>query len=302
MSDRIWTVIKSILWIIVELALFVILFVPLAALFTWLAIISFSGEESYNIGENPILTLVLDYLPLFLASIISLYVTHVLIFKRSWISTGFTKKWYSMDTAVAGFLAFAFLALSFIVLYMLGFMQIDEVNFDPALFFGFMLLFLVQSSFEEIVSRSFMIPSITAYSNVWIALFISSSVFAILHIFNDNITVLSTLNIFLAGLLLGLLYLRYESIWPAISFHVAWNFFQGSFFGFEVSGLDVYSYLDTSETGPDLYTGGSFGLEGSLICTLLLTAYSTYLYNRWSKSDGFVRLSKRAVNSHGAIH
>jgi len=153
MSDRIWTVIKSILWIIVELALFVILFVPLAALFTWLAIISFSGEESYNIGENPILTLVLDYLPLFLASIISLYVTHVLIFKRSWISTGFTKKWYSMDTAVAGFLAFAFLALSFIVLYMLGFMQIDEVNFDPALFFGFMLLFLVQSSFEEIVSR-----------------------------------------------------------------------------------------------------------------------------------------------------
>ena len=297
MKDRIWAIFKSILWIIFELALFVIFFVPLSGLLTWLALNTFPGSESYSIAENPVKTLVFDYMPLFLASIISLYVVHSLIFKRDWETTGFTKKWYSRATLVAGMLAFFFLALSFLCLYAVGFMQIDEIDFNPALFFGFVLLFLVQSSFEEIVSRSFMIPSIATHSNVWVALFISSSVFAILHVFNANITVLSTLNIFLAGLLLGLLYLRYESIWPAISFHVAWNFFQGSFFGFEVSGNEVYSYLDTSETGPDLLTGGPFGLEGSLICTLLLTTYSAYLLNRWSKSGQFVLLSKRAVNS-----
>ena len=290
--DRIWAYVKSILWIILELALFVIFFVPLTGLLTWLATTALAHEGSYSLADSPLITLVLEYLPLFLAALTSLYITHTVIFKRSWISTGFTKKWYSGSTIKAGVIAFSFLAVSFLVLYALGFMRIDEINFKASLFFGFLLLFIVQSSFEEIVSRSFMIPSITAYSNVWIALFISSSVFAILHIFNANITILSTLNIFLAGLLLGLLYLRYESIWPAISFHVAWNFFQGSFFGFEVSGYDVYSYLDTTEIGPDLYTGGSFGLEGSIFCTLLLISYNAYLFNRWSKKEHFVRLQK----------
>lgn len=287
--DRIWAYTKSILWIILELAIFVIIFIPLTGLLTWLATITMDYEGSYSLAENPMTTLVLEYLPLFIASLVSLYITHTVIFKRSWISTGFTKKWYSNSTAKAGTIAFFFLAVSFLTLYTLGFMRIDGINFKASLFFGFLLLFIVQSSFEEIVSRSFMIPTITAYSNVWVALFISSSIFAILHLFNANITILSTLNIFLAGLLLGLLYLRYESIWPAISFHVAWNFFQGSFFGFEVSGHEVYSYLDTTEIGPDLYTGGPFGLEGSIICTLLLMTYSAYLFMQWPKTDHFVR-------------
>ena len=296
MLDKTWAVLKSIIWIIFESAIFVIIFMPLTGLFTWLADMVVDRKGSYSPTEDPITTLLLIYLPLFLSAGVSLYVTHVLIFKRSWISTGFSKKWYSRETIVAGLLAFCLIGICFSMLYALGYMRIDQVYFDPSLFFGFMLLFIIQGSFEEILNRSFMIPSITAYSNVWIALFISSLVFAILHVFNANITVLSTLNIFLAGVLLGLLYLRYESIWPAISFHIAWNFFQGSFFGFEVSGLEVYSYLDTAEIGPDFLTGGPFGLEGSIICTILLTTYSAFLYKRWSKSESFVRLSKSTLN------
>ena len=288
--NRIWASIKSILWILAEFIIFVIIMVPI----TYGLNMAFTGifhlGDSYNIAEHPLEILAIEYLPLFIASMISLFITHTLIFKRAWPATGFVRAWYSAGTIRAATLAVVILGLSFIGLYIVGYMAIEKIDFDATLFFGLLILFIVQSSFEEVVSRSFMIPSITSRSNVWVALFISSALFAVLHLFNDNITVLSTLNIFLAGALLGILYIRYESIWPAISFHAAWNFFQGSFFGFEVSGNEVYSYLDTTETGPDLLTGGTFGFEGSIICTLLLIIYTAYLYKKWSKSDQFIRL------------
>jgi hypothetical protein len=81
----------------------------------------------------------------------------------------------------------------------------------------------------------------------------------------------------LAGALMGLIFLQTKKIWAPIGLHAGWNFLQGSFFGFEVSGFDVYSLIDSQETGMDLFTGGPFGFEGSILASLLLSGFSVWI-------------------------
>lgn len=291
-TNQLWSGIKSILWIIAEFIIFILIIIPIAGIMNFIIGKLVSIPDQISLAENPYLTLSNEYIPLLTAALVSLYVTQTLIFKRSWGTSGLSRGLSSLGTLNAGIIAVAFITIGFFMMRLLNYMDIIDIEFDARLFVGFILLFLVQSSFEEVVSRSFMIPSITARSNVWIALLISSSLFAVLHLTNPSISIISTLNIFLAGLVLGLLYLRFESVWPAISFHAAWNFFQGSFYGFEVSGYDVYSLIDSAETGPDWFTGGSFGFEGSVITTTLLICYSGYLIDKWNKNPKF--LAERA--------
>ena len=53
--------------------------------------------------------------------------------------------------------------------------------------------------------------------------------------------------------------------------HGIWNWLQGNFFGFEVSGHECGpTLLNLKEIGPDWITGGTFGPEGGIICTLLI--------------------------------
>jgi hypothetical protein len=104
----------------------------------------------------------------------------------------------------------------------------------------------------------------------YIALIISSLLFAAMHLANANITLLSVTNIFLAGILLGIYYVHKQNLWLPITLHFSWNFFQGPIFGFEVSGVDVRGAISQDIQGSDLVTGGQFGFEGSIIATLLM--------------------------------
>ena len=281
--DKLWLILKSTLWILLELLVFIAIMGAITALLSYLAL-NLSDTSDYGNTEgslDPYSMLLVEYIPLLIGSMISLYLTHKLIFNRSFDTTGFVRNNLLLSSGKTGLMALSILLSGFVLLYLVNYLDIVEIEFTPLLFFGFLLLFIIQSSFEEIVSRSFMIPSITQRANVWVALLISSSLFAMLHLTNPNISILSTVNIFLAGLVMGLIFLYYKSIWPAISFHATWNFFQGSFFGFEVSGFDVYSLIDSKEVGPDWITGGPFGFEGSVIASILLAAYSLYLYNQW---------------------
>jgi membrane protease YdiL (CAAX protease family) len=51
------------------------------------------------------------------------------------------------------------------------------------------------------------------------------------------------LNIFLAGIFLGAYYINRRNLWFPIGLHFAWNFCQGSVFGFEVSGEKVQIHI-----------------------------------------------------------
>ena len=52
--------------------------------------------------------------------------------------------------------------------------------------------------------------------------------------------------------------------------HFAWNFLLGPVIGIEVSGMVLPTTLFTATVvGNDLLTGGAFGIEGSILTTII---------------------------------
>jgi len=98
----------------------------------------------------------------------------------------------------------------------------------------------------------------------------ASAVFGLAHATNDGATTLSTLNlVVLTGGVLGLPVLLTGELAISIGLHLSWNLFQGTVYGFPVSGsVPSRGLLITEQGGPQLWTGGAFGPEGGLLATL----------------------------------
>jgi hypothetical protein len=57
----------------------------------------------------------------------------------------------------------------------------------------------------------------------------------------------------------------------AIGMHASWNIMQNVVFGAPNSGKDpVASVWVFENQGPELWTGGNFGPEGGLLCTIMV--------------------------------
>jgi uncharacterized protein len=136
--------------------------------------------------------------------------------------------------------------------------------------------FLCIGFYEETVSRGYQLknaaeglnyPVLGPRGAVLLAWLISSVFFGVLHANNPNATPISTLNIVLAGLMLGFGYVLSGELAIPIGLHITWNFFQGAVYGFPVSGFEAFgpTLLTTQQGGPQFWTGGSFGPEGGLL-------------------------------------
>ncbi|MGE5429040.1 MAG: lysostaphin resistance A-like protein, partial [Methylococcaceae bacterium] len=89
------------------------------------------------------------------------------------------------------------------------------------------LLFSFVAFSEELLSRGYVLNNLMqSLSRKW-ALAISAFMFSFIHILNPNFSWLGFLNIFLAGILLGLPYIYTRQLWLPIGLHLSWNFFQG---------------------------------------------------------------------------
>lgn len=139
-------------------------------------------------------------------------------------------------------------------------------------------LFLLGAAGEELLMRGYPFQALYTRHGAFWTLLVTSIFFAGLHIANPNITVLSLVNIFLAGVLLGSAYLATGSLWFPIGLHFGWNFIQGSVLGFPVSGLIRESVYVAVPVGPVGISGGLFGLEGSAIATVVLALGAAVLW------------------------
>ena len=98
-----------------------------------------------------------------------------------------------------------------------------------------------------------------------------------MHFGNPNTNWVGLLNIFLAGMMLGLFFLKYRNIWFITGLHAGWNWIQSVVFDFNVSGFDVKSTINFNPYGNELISGGAFGFEGSIVSAGLQLIVIGYL-------------------------
>jgi membrane protease YdiL (CAAX protease family) len=201
--------------------------------------------------------------------------------KKSFKSLGFDFSNYKKDLIIGLLCGFALIASGFVILMLMGNLSVSETNFNLPLILGYILLFAIASLNEEIMIRGYIMNNLFDSMDKYIALIISSLLFAVMHLANANITFLSVTNIFLAGILLGIYYVHRQNLWLPIALHFSWNYFQGPIFGFEVSGVDVNGLIIQDIQGSDLLTGGQFGFEGSIIATFLMVFAIIFLHYKY---------------------
>jgi hypothetical protein len=126
---------------------------------------------------------------------------------------------------------------------------------------------------------------------VLLATLISAGVFGLLHAGNDNATVISSINVALAGCMLALGLLWTGELALPIGLHISWNFCQGNVFGFPVSGNPMPTRVFAVVQGGDpMLTGGAFGPEAGVI-GLVAMAVGAGLIAAWLRiSRGPLRL------------
>ncbi|WP_061585147.1 CPBP family intramembrane glutamic endopeptidase [Streptococcus gordonii] len=205
--------------------------------------------------------------------------------KRSFISLGFYKEdWFK--NLLKGFLIGA-VQFSIVVALLLitgtGSLKLGQVNLQSLIFVLAIIPFwILQGGTEELVTRGWLFPAVSAKSNIVIGILISSSLFGALHLFNPGVTILSIVNIVLDGIFACFLMLKYDNMWVLAGMHGAWNFVQGNIYGIQVSGqgasMSLLNY--SSQSSVDILSGGAFGAEGSILTSIVLIGCIAYLY--WS--------------------
>ncbi|MCJ7735311.1 MAG: HAD hydrolase-like protein [Anaerolineales bacterium] len=223
-----------------------------------------------------------------LALILSIWLSAWILDRRRFQDYGFKvdRDWWIDFTFGLSLGAMLMLAV-FAVELSAGWIRIQSFFYKQNQFHSFLgavsiplVIFIVVAFYEELFSRGYQLTNLAEGLSskkvrpqvaILLACFISSGFFGLLHAANPNSTLLSTVNIALAGVFLATGYLLTGQLAISIGLHISWNFFQGNIFGFPVSGggFRYASLIQIQQGGPTFLTGGNFGPEGGLLGTIM---------------------------------
>ena len=124
---------------------------------------------------------------------------------------------------------------------------------------------------EELMFRSYPFFRLIEAAGPVVAVAVMSLLFGLVHNGNPHASLLSLLNTCLIGGLFCVAVLRTGSLWMAWGMHFAWNTVLGLVFGLPVSGLNDFAVMvKTRAVGAHWMTGGSYGIEGSWLGTIVI--------------------------------
>lgn len=148
-----------------------------------------------------------------------------------------------------------------------------------------LLMFIMVGVGEEVLGRGFIMSTLRQTKSMPVVIAVSSIIFSLLHIQNNAFSLIPFINIALVGVLFAVMYMRSGNIWMPIGYHIAWNYFQGPVFGFEVSGTPSMGLLTTECAAPNIFNGGAFGPEGGLVVTAAIIISYVLVEWRYRKSS-----------------
>jgi membrane protease YdiL (CAAX protease family) len=114
----------------------------------------------------------------------------------------------------------------------------------------------------------------------WIASVFTSALFLYAHTRNAGENWFGLFQVFLVGMVFVIALWRTGSLWWGIGFHMAWDWGQSFLYGVPDSGGLMQGRLfATHSLGKPLYSGGTVGPEGSLLCVPILLLVILVLLN-----------------------
>lgn len=191
-----------------------------------------------------------------------------------------------------GGLAFGFLSISLVIfiLYLLGYYQAISISTSqyPIRLFTFLIFAAIV---EDLFHRGLIVRVCENWLGTHLTLVIAMLVELQQHFFNPDSNLFSFLLYLTWGFTMGMMFIYTKRIWLPFFFHLGWNFAQ-PFYGSNLSGLkDMGSIVQSRINGPELLTGGVFGIENSIITLsfLLIIGITFYVL---AKKEGKIVESK----------
>lgn len=170
-------------------------------------------------------------------------------------------------------LFFGFLQISIYVLVdlgrgVLGYNGIELGNLN-LIFLAYFLGFFIQSTSEEFLVRGILTRVLYDKYGKNLAIILPSLFFGLLHLGNEGVTVLSTLNTILVGIFFAKLLFYTDNIMVTSGAHAGWNFSMAMIYGLNVSGFSGFdSLLNFKILNYALYDK-VYGPEGSIVVTFI---------------------------------
>jgi uncharacterized protein len=187
------------------------------------------------------------------------------------------------------FFGFSTISLSIFILYLLGHYQafsITTTHYSARMFTVLIFAAIV----EDLFHRGLILRVLENWLGTNIAIVIAMLV-ELQHISNPNFKLFDLLLYLIWGFTMAMMFIYTKRVWLPYFFHIGWNFSQ-PFYGSNLTGANDFGTIIQSKfTGPELLTGGAFGIEGSIFTLSFLLFIGIALYYL-AKRDGKIVKSK----------
>jgi uncharacterized protein len=131
---------------------------------------------------------------------------------------------------------------------------------------------------EELMMRGYGFQILLGNCGVWATIIPAGLVFAFLHTANPHASWLGMVNTAAFGVLFGYAFVRSRDIWLPAGLHFGWNVTL-PLFGVNVSGLRMkMTGHDMVWTAGNLWSGGDYGPEASLLTSLVVIVLAFYIW------------------------
>lgn len=228
-----------------------------------------------DVFDAQTITLIMYYGYIIMASVALLY--WKLIEKKSLSEMGLTK--HFGNYFIGAIIGVILLALSVVAIVLTGNIKYHGIfeNVDIIMILLLFGGFIIQGATEEILCRGIVLHTLKEKTSIGIAIAVSTILFIIPHwssLFAGDVIygVIGVANLVLISVIFSLLTIDFKSIWAACGLHSFWNAILYSVLGLNLSGKDekVASIFNMQSVGKSIWNGGEYGIEASIITTIIL--------------------------------
>lgn len=225
---------------------------------------------------KPSSTFFFEFIP-FLGLVVGHYIMTKFFEKQTLSYVRISKSFFVRNTLIGLGIGVMWLATSVVSIFLLGQGKLDTgftlTPIELLIYFG---ILFVNASMQELLVHGYLLSIIqNKYSKIS-ALIITSLLFLLLHPGAINSGIVASINVFGAGMIFGLITIKFNSLYAASLAHSVWNYFGAVWFG--LIPLDNYPSMKLiSVIGNPLIIGDKNGMETSITITIILCIVLYYL-------------------------